>query len=106
MAQDNFHVKPGSREWTLRSAPGKRLQVSKTAMDLLQAENALLHDVLRAARGVADIHFWHGEAMGALRTSLARYDGWTEDPEVRADLVEKLLAIVDDLQDGGDRPSP
>lgn len=99
-------VAVGSKEWTLQNAPGQRLQVSRSALNMIQAENALLHDVLRAARMVADIRVWSGDKIADLRHALALYDGWTEDPDVRMELVEKLQAIVDDLDDGGHDASP
>lgn len=94
-------VKPFSDEWTLQRHPDDRISVSRVTMELIQAENAMLHDILVTARRVADISAWHGEDMFALRTALARYDGWTDDPEVRSELVQKLLAIVDDLDHDG-----
>ena len=94
-------VPPGSTEWTLQRHPEQRIQISRAKMEMLQAENALLHDVLAAARDL----LWPRmpgpqNTVWPLRTAIERFDGWLDNPGLRDEIVQKLLNIVDDLEDG------
>lgn len=103
------HVGPGSTEWTLLRPPRDRMSVTRASIEILQAENALLKQVADAARTLSECLAGLGfnslsptqfSLNQRLRTLLAQYDGWTDSPELRDDLVQKLLAIADDLEDG------
>lgn len=74
---------------------------SGPSIQILQDEVALMHEVLVAARLVAGSNHISGNSIVRLRIALARYDGWLDDPDVRDDLVGRLLRIAKDLDHAG-----
>lgn len=100
-------VQAGSKDWTIQREPRARVSVSRASLELLQAENALLHDVLDEAR----LYVLRGQPVGSsdsiasLAAAVARFDGWTDDPALEMHLIENLLAIAEDLEHE-DPPDP
>lgn len=97
------HVEPGSKEWLLTRTPKETVTLSRAALEVMQAEIAALKEIEAAARRT--IHYYHRpDCIVDLRNAIARYDGWMENPDVRDEVVDRLLAIADalELHDEGD----
>jgi hypothetical protein len=107
-------VEKGSKEWKLQRVPKEKVQVLRETLECLQAELANLKEIEIAARNVAagfnheiapEVNFEcsvNADLMGILRQKLNRYDGWVDDPDVRDQIVDSLMDIVEELDD--DRP--
>lgn len=95
-------VQPRSSEWVLQRHPHEKVEVTRASLEILQAENALLHKVLDEARllVLGGQPLGSGASLLGLRTAVAQFDGWVDEPETERALVQKLLEIAEDLDDG------